>query len=121
MSIFTQATLLHNPRCTKSRQALAYLNENNIEVDVIEYLKVPLNKKQIESIFLALQLNHPIEMVRTKEKEFNEAGLTKSSSAEAVFDAITSYPKLLERPILITSNGAAIGRPLENIIALLSK
>jgi arsenate reductase len=105
----------HNPRCSKSRQGLTFLNENNIEVDIKEYLKVPMTKDEISTLFKALNITSAIEMIRTKEAEFAEAGLSKTSTNSEIFDAIVAYPKLLERPILSNGTKAAIGRPLENI------
>jgi len=105
----------HNPRCTKSRQGLAFLMENDIEVDIREYLKVPLDVKEISGLLDALGFANAFEMVRTKEQEFTECGLTKTSSNSDVFKTIVAFPKLLERPILTNGKNAAIGRPLENI------
>jgi arsenate reductase (glutaredoxin) len=110
----------HNPRCTKSRQGLVFLEENNIAVDIKEYLKVPLTKSEIVQLFDALAFTSALDMIRVKEKEYIEAGLTKSSTNDDIFNAIVAYPKLLERPILISGNAAAIGRPTENLQKLLA-
>jgi arsenate reductase len=109
----------HNPRCTKSRQGLAFLAENYIEVDIIEYLKVPLTKNKISDLFEALGFNNALDMVRVKEPEFAESGLSKASSNDEIIDAIVAFPKLLERPILTNGKDAVIGRPLENIQKLI--
>ena len=121
MATFTTATLLHNPRCSKSRQALAYLQENNIDVDVREYLKLPLTRDEIESLFVATKFEHPLTMMRTKEAEFKQAGLSKASTKSEVLEALVNYPKLLERPIYVKGDIAAIGRPLENIITVIAE
>jgi arsenate reductase len=109
-------TLFHNPRCSKSRQALEYLNQTGIEVDIREYLKVPLSLEEIQTLFKALQFDNAMDMIRTKEKEFKEAGLSKNASNQDILAAIADHPKLLERPIISDNKNAAIGRPLENIV-----
>ncbi|MFT5713243.1 MAG: arsenate reductase [Glaciecola sp.] len=105
----------HNARCGKSRQALAFLTENDIQVNIREYLKVPLELSEISDLFEALSFDNAIDMVRIKEPEFVKSGLSKSSSNSEVINAINIYPKLLERPILTDGKNAVIGRPLENI------
>lgn len=105
----------HNPRCTKSRQGLAFLTENNIQVDIKEYLTVPFEANEISNLLQALSFRGAIDIVRTKESEFTESGLTKTSSNNDIINAIMLFPTLLERPILTNGKHAAIGRPLENI------
>lgn len=115
--------LYHNPRCSKSRQALALLNDKNVSFSVVEYLKTPLNEKDILALYKSLMANNAIkimhDMLRNKEPEYKLADLSVSSSEEELAVALTSYPKLLERPIYAISGLAAIGRPIENIEALL--
>ncbi|MFW8589604.1 arsenate reductase (glutaredoxin) [Glaciecola sp. 2405UD65-10] len=117
-----KAILFHNPRCSKSRQALEYMQQQhaNIELDVIEYLKQPPSLDELESLFNALNIESAHTMIRPKEKEYNEAGLNKNASNESVLEAISNYPKLLERPIVSFEGKAAIGRPLSNIEALMN-
>lgn len=117
-----KSTLYHNPRCTKSRQALAYLNEHSQDVTVVEYLKEPLSLDAVSAIYDALHISSAHKMIRPKEAEFKLAGLSKASSDQEVLQAIVEYPKLLERPILLIDDEkprAAIGRPLDLIIDLL--
>lgn len=116
----SKAILYHNPRCSKSRQALEFLNEQDIDIHVHEYLKTPLTYEQLTIVKEALGITSMLEMTRIKEKEFPLAGLTKSSSNEEVLQAMLKYPKLIERPILLYKQKAAIGRPLENIKALIN-
>ncbi len=106
---------LHNPRCSKSRQALKILNELDVEVEIIEYLKHPLSKDELTKIYANLGVSSVLEMMRPKEAEFATAGLTKSSSNEALIDAMVAYPKLIERPILFSDTKAVIGRPPEKV------
>lgn len=114
------AILYHNPRCSKSRQALEFLHAQDIDLQVHEYLKTPLTYEQLIIVKEALGIDGMLEMTRLKEKEFSLAGLTKSSSNEEILQAMLKYPKLIERPILLYKQRAAIGRPLENIKALLN-
>ena len=116
--------LYHNPRCSKSRQALALLNSNDTLYTVVEYLKTPMDENTITSVYKALTANNAVksahDMLRTNESEYKLAALTAASSDALVIAAIAKYPKLLERPIYVANNLAAIGRPLENIEALIN-
>ncbi|MBT1449587.1 arsenate reductase (glutaredoxin) [Glaciecola sp. XM2] len=113
-----KATLYHNPRCSKSRQALDYVKQQAVDLEVVEYLKAPLTKPQLAALFETLDIASAHDMIRPKEAEYKEAGLSKTASDDEVLNAIAEYPKLLERPILYIENRAAIGRPLDNIAAL---
>jgi len=112
------ATIIHNPRCSKSRQTLALLEEHNISVEIIEYLKHPLDKNQLSIIKEKLNIDSYLEMMRPKEAEFKEAQLTKQSSEQEFLNGMEQYPKLIERPIVITELSARIGRPPENVLEL---
>lgn len=109
--------IIHNPRCSKSRQTLALIEESGQAVEVIEYLKNPLAREEIVKIAALLKVS-PLEMMRTKETEFKEQNL-KGESDEALFDAMAQFPKLIERPIVIKGEQAVIGRPPENVLSLL--
>ncbi len=110
-------TLIHNPRCSKSRQTLALLQEHGIMPNILEYLKTPLDEESLRAIFAKLPQQHVIEMVRTKEAEFKDAGLSKAdSSDDALFAAMAAHPKLIERPIVINGDSARIGRPPEAVL-----
>ena len=99
---------------------MSLLNEHNITFDVVEYLKNPLTKEEV--LILAKKLGmHPRDFVRKKEKEFINNKLhrllyKKSELAEA----ISKYPKIMERPILVSSDKAIIGRPPEKLLELIS-
>ena len=111
-------TILHNPRCSKSRQTLALVEEQGAELTVREYLKEPLSADELRELITALGVA-PIELVRTKEDEFKLAGLTKESSADALIAAMVEYPKLMERPVVINGDKARIGRPPEQVLEIL--
>ncbi|GAA6204486.1 arsenate reductase (glutaredoxin) [Thalassotalea sp. SU-HH00458] len=109
-------TIYHNPRCSKSRQTLSLIEENNQDVTVIEYLKAPLSKEEINRLLKALSVT-PIEMMRTKETEFKEQNL-KNADDETLINAMVNTPKLMERPIVVKNDKAIIGRPPENVLSL---
>ena len=115
----SKVTILHNPRCTKSRQTLALLEEKGVTPEVIQYLKTPLTAEQLSTLKSKLGLDSFLTMMRTKEAEFKEAELSKiNSSEEQLLAALVQYPKLLERPIVITEKAARIGRPPEQVLEL---
>jgi len=114
----SKPTIYHNARCSKSRQTLALLEENGVEADVVEYLNDMPNKATLKSIIAALGVS-PHDIVRTKEAQYQEAGLTKNSSDADVLSALIKFPKLLERPIVVNGKKAAIGRPPENVLDIL--
>jgi arsenate reductase len=109
-------TIYHNPRCSKSRQTLQIIEENNKDVNVVEYLKTPLNEAKIKELLSLLNLS-PIEMMRTKEAEFREQNL-KGASNDELINAMVNTPKLIERPIVTSKTSAIIGRPPENVLTL---
>ncbi|OOV87744.1 arsenate reductase (glutaredoxin) [Oceanospirillum linum] len=112
-------TLYHNPRCSKSRATLSLLQENGIEPDIRRYLDEPLTEAEIRALLKKLNIS-AVEMMRTKEAEFKELGLSKESSDDTLISAMVSTPKLIERPIAETETAAAIGRPPENVLELLA-
>ena len=109
-------TIYHNPRCSKSRQTLALIEENNQEVSIVEYLKTPLDKTTIDSLLSRLKVS-PIEMMRTKDSEFKEQNLANATDNQLI-TAMVNTPKLIERPIVSSDTKAVIGRPPENVLTL---
>ncbi len=110
-------TIYHNPRCSKSRQTLELLKENSSkEVIIVEYLKQPLTQEKITQLLSQLDCK-PIDMMRIKEAEFKEQGLSDASD-EQLIQAMVLTPKLIERPIVSDGNQAIIGRPPENVLTL---
>ena len=112
-------TIYHHPRCSKSRQTVAMLNESGIEPEIVEYLKSPLSVGELQS--LQQKLGAPaLAMIRSKEQAFEDLGLnTVQDSDDALLEAIAEQPSLLERPIVVCGNKAVIGRPPENVLKLL--
>lgn len=110
-------TIWHNPRCSKSRQTLALLEEAGVDVEVRLYLQNPPSSDEIQNAAGALGLSL-IDMLRTTERAFNEAGLSRSSTKEDLLAAVSEHPILLERPIVMHEGRAVIGRPPEAVKAL---
>jgi len=109
-------TIYHNPRCSKSRAALEWLQQRDSELTVIEYLKDPLNRETLLEILAELQMK-PDELIRRSEAKYKELELNNSTE-EQLINALADNPILLERPIVRYRQQAAIGRPLDNIIDL---
>ncbi len=111
--------IYHNPRCSKSRQTLQLLQEQGVEPEVVEYLKTPPSKTRIKQLLKMLGLE-PRQLMRTKEAEYKEQGLNDDSlTKEQLIDAMVETPKLIERPIVVNGDKAAIGRPPEAVLEIL--
>ncbi|WP_020159242.1 MULTISPECIES: arsenate reductase (glutaredoxin) [Methylobacter] len=111
--------IYHNPRCSKSRQTLELLKEQGIEPEIIEYLKTPPSATELNDILEKLGLE-PRDLMRKKEAEYKNAGLDNQSlDRQALIDGMINNPILIERPIVIANDKAAIGRPPENVLAIL--
>lgn len=111
-------TIWHNPRCSKSRQTLALVEEKGIAPTVRRYLDDAPDEAEIRAALAALGLR-PIEAMRTKEKEFRELGLTKDSPDDVLIRAMAEVPKLIERPIVFAHGKARLGRPPEQVLDIL--
>ena len=112
-------TIFHNPRCSKSRQALGLLQERGIEPEVVEYLKTPLSSQTLQNLCQKIGVN-VVDMMRTKEREFKELGLgDRGVTDNELLQAMTQNPILLERPIVVCGDKAVIGRPPENVLKLI--
>lgn len=101
--------LLHNPRCGKSRQCLAFLEENNKEFTITKYLENPLTFDDFKKLLQKLKIS-PIELVRVKEKIWNENFKDKILTDDEIINAIVKFPILMERPIVIIKDKAFIAR-----------
>ena len=112
-------TLWHNPRCSKSRAALALLEGRGAKVTVRRYLDDPPTEAELRAVRDAMGDVPVIAMVRTGEAEFKTAGLTKASDDAALIAAMARYPKLIERPVAIAGGRAVIGRPPERVLETL--
>ncbi|MCS4534601.1 arsenate reductase (glutaredoxin) [Neisseria montereyensis] len=112
--------LYHNNRCSKSRAALALLQVRGVKTQVVNYLDVPPTFEELKSVFTKLGADSPRSMMRVKDALYRELGLDNPElSDDDLLKAIAEHPALLERPIAVVGDKAAVGRPLENIEALL--
>jgi len=110
--------IYHNPRCSKSRQGLKILTDNYAKFEVIDYLKNPPTKIELKNIVDILGIK-PIDLIRKNETIWKDNFKNKNLSDDAVLQAMTDFPKLIERPIVINNNKAIIGRPPELIKTIL--
>ena len=111
--------IYHNPKCSKSRQALELLKSRNIELEIIEYLKNPLTKDELLSLLNILK-NDLHEVIRSKDDDF-KASPFDLSSREVIVENLLRLPKLMERPIIVKDEKVAIiARPMERLEELFS-
>ena len=113
-----KVVIWHNPKCSKSRQAMTLLEEKGITPEVRQYLKDPPSRQELGEALKALD-RPAMDMVRKREAEFAQAGLTQDSTKSAVLDALAAYPRLIERPVVFAGGKARIGRPTEAILEIL--
>jgi arsenate reductase len=111
--------IFHNPRCSKSRATLALLQERGFEPDITLYLENPPDEGELRSLLSKLGLTAR-QLIRKGEAEYNELGLSDGSLSEAkLIAAMAAHPRLIERPIVLAGNRAAIGRPPEAVLEIL--
>lgn len=111
-------TIYHNPRCSKSREGLAFLESKGLEYKIIKYLDEPLTKAELVSLLHKLNYT-PIELVRTKEAVWKENYANRKLSDDDIIEALVENPRLIERPIVIKGNKAVVARPTDKIGLLL--
>jgi arsenate reductase (glutaredoxin) len=111
-------TIWHNPRCSKSRQALALLEAAGVNPEVVKYLENPPAKTELEAALKKLQIS-PAELVRRGEAVFKTLMLSEKSSDQEWISAMVNNPILIERPVIMNDDRAVIGRPPENVRELL--
>ncbi len=115
-----KVTLFHNPRCSKSRGALALLQARGVELEIVEYLKAPPSPTELKRILKLLGLK-PRELMRRKEAAYAENGLDDPSLTEdELVSAMVAHPILIERPIALAGGKAALGRPPEKVLEVLA-
>ena len=109
--------IYHNPRCSKSRATLELLRQHGVEPEIVKYLETPPDRATLEA--LAAALGGAAELVRSGEAAYRELGLDAATPDHALLDAIVEQPILLQRPIVVRGDRAAIGRPPENVLQLI--
>ena len=113
-----KATILHNPRCSKSREALALLEATpGIEVEVVKYLDAPPSREELARLYERAGMS-PRDGLRKGEAIARELGLAAASD-EAILDAMAAHPVLIERPLIETDKGVRLGRPPEKVREIL--
>ncbi|MDO7667530.1 MAG: arsenate reductase (glutaredoxin) [Pseudomonadota bacterium] len=111
--------MYHNPRCSKSRQTLALLEEQGVKPEVIEYLKTPPSVASLRAIIGQLGISAR-QLLRKGEAEYKDLNLADESlSEQQLIQAMCEYPKLMERPIVTYNGKAKIGRPPESVLEIL--
>lgn len=113
------ATIYHNPRCSKSRQTLSLLQEKGIEPEIVLYLETPPDAKMLNKLLNKLGKT-PREILRKGEEEYQALGLGNPDIEDGeLIAAMVANPKLIERPIVVNGDKAALGRPPENVLDIL--
>ena len=111
-------SIYHNPRCSKSRQTLQLLEENNIPADVVLYLETPPSASELKDVLGKLGIAAS-DLLRKGEDAYKENNLKNPDlSEDELIAAMVAHPKLIERPIVINGDKAAIGRPPEQVLEL---
>jgi len=114
-----QVRLFHNPRCSKSREALALLEARGVAVEIVDYQQSPPTRAELIALLAALNVG-PRALLRTGEPEYAELGLSHASlDDDALVDALLQHPRLMERPVFLRGERAVIGRPPERVLDLL--
>ncbi|UKE83248.1 arsenate reductase (glutaredoxin) [Pectobacterium colocasium] len=117
----TSVTIYHNPRCSKSRETLALLQEHHVTPDVVLYLDTPPDAATLAQLIQQLGFNSARELMRAKEEIYQQLGLSDAALTEAqLIQAMVDNPKLIERPIVVAHGQARIGRPPEQVLEILS-
>jgi len=111
-------TIYHNPRCSKSRNTLALLEEHGVSPDIVLYLETPPDRKQIRNLLSMLGMSAG-DLVRRGEQDYKSCGLDRNSTDEEIVNAMATHPKLIERPIVVKGKKAVLGRPPENVLELI--
>jgi len=111
-------TIWHHPRCSKSRQTLALIEESGRDITIRKYQKDPPTADELRAALKILELD-AIDIIRTGESVFKTLGLTRQTDTETLIAAMAENPVLIERPIVFANGRAAIGRPPENALEIL--
>ena len=111
-------TIYHNPRCGKSRECLAFLENTSHEIQVVKYLDTKFDFDSLSEILEKLNYK-PIDLVRQKEKIWIENLKSKTLSDDEIINAMVDFPVLIERPIVVVNEKAVVARPLEKVILIL--
>ncbi|RKZ77853.1 MAG: arsenate reductase (glutaredoxin) [Gammaproteobacteria bacterium] len=112
-------SIYHNPRCSKSRQTLALLEQQGVKPEIVEYLKTPPTADELDTILGQLGINAR-ELLRKTEAIYKELNLAdKTLTDQQLIQAMCEHPKLIERPIVIHNGKAKVGRPPEAVLEII--
>ena len=115
----TKIRIYHNPECSKSRAALALLEENDVSPEIIYYLETPPSIEELKSLLVKLDLQLQ-DIIRRGEDDFEELDLDDETlSEEIVLDLLQKHPHLLQRPIIVKGDKAIIARPPEKVLGMI--
>jgi arsenate reductase (glutaredoxin) len=114
-----KATIYHNPRCSKSRATLELLRAQGVDVEIVEYLKNPPDRRKLQQLVTKLGVRAR-DLVRDNEAAFRESGVSLDDDDATLLDLLTRVPALIQRPVVEIGDRARIGRPPENVLELLS-
>jgi arsenate reductase len=114
----SEVVIYHNARCSKSRSACEIVVGKGIEAHIVEYLKTPPNREELQDLLKKLGMK-PSELVRRGEDVYKQNYAGKTLAEEAWLDALAAHPILIERPIVVRGQRAVIGRPPEKVLELL--
>lgn len=114
----SEYTIYHNPRCSKSRNTLALLQENGIEPEIVLYLETRPGEDEIRTLLAKLDIE-PAQLVRRGESAYKDCGLGAESGSDELIAAMASHPVLIERPIVVRGDRAVLGRPPQNVMELI--
>ena len=112
-------TIYHNPRCSKSRNALELLEQRGLTPSVVRYLETPPSADELKQILALLGIS-PRQLLRSGEEDYKTLNLADPAlTDEQIINAMVAHPKLIERPILVAGDVAVIGRPPEKVLEIL--
>jgi arsenate reductase len=115
----TDVTIYHNPRCSKSRETLALLENTDANISIVKYLDTPPSIDALQQIITLLGFDSARQLMRTKEAIYKELALKEEQNETALLTAMIENPKLIERPIVLANGKAAIGRPPESVLSII--
>ncbi len=116
----SNCTIYHNPRCSKSRATLALLEERGVQPEVVLYLDTPPSAKQLRQLLDKLGMSAS-QLVRRGEDDWKASGLGLDAADGDIIEAMATHPRIIERPIVVCGDRAVLGRPPENVLALLDE
>lgn len=112
----SKITIYHNPRCSKSRQTLELLRSRGLELQIVEYLKTPLEESALSELLAQLEL--PVQQL-VREQDFRALGLPEPEDEQGWIAALAAHPEVMQRPVVVADSKARLGRPPENVLEIL--